>query len=459
MNHPVVDPATDVVHRLRTGLAGSVLAPDDPLYDEARRPFFAMFDRRPAAVVRPVSAADVAHALLTAREFGLTVAVRSGGHSPAGHSAVEGGVLIDLRDMRALEIDPTERTAWAGTGLKAGEFTATAAEHGLAVGFGDTGTVGIGGITLSGGVGYLHRKVGLTVDNVLAAEVVTATGEVVQADETTNPDLFWALRGGGGNFGVVTRFEYRLHEIDRVYGGFMILPATPARIVEVVDRFREAPDDVSGMVNVAPAPPLPFIPPEHHGRMIMMVAFVHAGDPEAGERFAAGIRALGTPLMDSVHPLRYREVFEQQGPPLPPAITSHSCFRDTIDLATAEAVVDALQRAPAPMRVVQFRVLGGAVGRVPADATAVPCRASGMLTVVNTGFQDPAQTAQNAEWGAGVVGFLRQTSGCYIGFMGDAGEAGGRIAYPADALARLAAVKARFDPENVFRSNQNVPPA
>jgi len=319
--------------------------------------------------------------------------------------------------------------------------------------------VGIGGITLSGGVGYLHRKLGLTVDSVLAAELVTATGETVYADETTNRDLFWALRGGGGNFGVVTRFRYRLHPVDQVFGGIMLLPATPARVVEVVKLFQEASDDVSGMINVAPAPPAPFIPPEHHGRMIVMTAFVHAGETADAERFAASIRALGTPLMDAVRPMRYREVFEQHGPPLPPALVSFSCFRDSVDLATAEAVIDALQLAPAPMRVVQFRVLGGAVARVPADATAVPCRGSGMLTVVNAGFPDPSMVAPNAEWGAGVVVFLREGDGCYVGFMGDHGEAGGRTAYPPDTLARLAAVKAKFDPDNVFRSTQNVQPA
>lgn len=459
MPHAVSDTATEILRRLRSTIAGPVLAPADPDYEAARRSLFAMFDGRPLAVVQPASAADVAHALRVARDHGLPVAVKSGGHSPAGHSTIDGGLLIDLSRMRSLDVDAAEGTAWGGAGLTAREFSVGVAEHGLAVGFGDTGTVGISGITLCGGVGFLHRKLGLTVDSVLAMEVVTASGEIVEASSASHPELFWALRGGGGNFGVVTRIRYRPHPVDPVHGGFIIFPATPDRVVRLVEVLQEAPDDVSGMVNVAAAPPAPFIPAEYHGRLIAMAAFIHAGEPDAGERFARGIRALGAPIIDTIRPMRYSELFEQPEPPMRAGTTSHSTFREAVDLAAAEAVLEALARGEAPLRVVQFRVLGGEVARVPSGATAVPWREHGILAVVNTSFEDVAALPEHVPWGARIADALREADGRYIGFMGDEGEAGARSAFPAETLARLAAVKATYDPENVFRSTQNIPPA
>ena len=222
------------ISRLRDSLDGRVIYPDDPGYDEARAVFSGGIDRRPAVIARVASAADVSRVVSLARETGLELAVRSGGHSDAGHSTTDGGIVLDLSGMKGLHIDAAGRAAWAETGLTAGDYTEAAGEHGLATGFGDTGSVGIGGITLGGGIGYLVRKHGLTVDDLLAAEVVTADGRLLRADADTHPDLFWAIRGGGGNFGVATRFCFRLHEVDTVVGGMLMLPATPETISSVM---------------------------------------------------------------------------------------------------------------------------------------------------------------------------------------------------------------------------------
>lgn len=257
--------------RLITQVRGRIIAPDDADYDRARRVFSGAVRHHPAAVVRPADGADVARVIALVRDTGLELAVRGGGHSPAGHSASEGGVVLDLREMRSVAIDIERRTAWAEGGLTAGQYTRAAGAHGLATGFGDTGSVGIGGITLSGGIGFLVRKHGLTIDDLLAADVVTADGELVRADATQHPDLFWAIRGGGGNFGVVTRLEFRLHEVGTITGGMLVLPATPDIVAACVAEADAAPEGLSAIVNVVTAPPLPFVPgraaraPDRHG--------------------------------------------------------------------------------------------------------------------------------------------------------------------------------------------------
>jgi FAD/FMN-containing dehydrogenase len=293
---------------LRANLNGNVIAPDDPGYDDARRVFFTGFDRRPAAIVRVADASDVSRTVNLARETGAELAVRSGGHSRAGFGTSEGGIVLDLSDMNAVEIDPEGRTAWAQTGITAGDYTKATGEHGLATGLGDTASVGVGGITLGGGIGFLVRKHGLTIDDVLGAEVVTADGELLKVDEDTHPDLFWALRGGGGNFGVATTLRFRLHEIDEVIGGMLMLPASAEVIVGLVAAAEAAPEELSVIANVMKAPPLPFVPVEQHGKPVVMARMVYAGDAEAGERAIAPIRALATPLADMVRPIRYPEI-------------------------------------------------------------------------------------------------------------------------------------------------------
>jgi len=437
-----------------------VIAPEDPRYDEARTVFSGAIDRRPAAIVRVADAGDVAHVIAHARETVAELAVRSGGHSGAGHGVSEGGIVLDLAQMRALEIDADSRTAWAETGLTAGEYTTAAAAHGLATGFGDTGSVGIGGITLSGGVGYLVRKHGLTIDDLLAADVVTADGELVRADADSHPELFWALRGGGGNFGVATRFRFRLHELGTVVGGMLLLPATPDVIAGFVAAADNAPEELSTIANVMPAPPLPFVPAEHHGQLVVMATLAYAGDSEAGERAIAPFRALAEPLADMVRPMPYPEIFPPEPEDFRPIATARTLFADSVDRDAAETILEHIRAATAPMAAAQLRVLGGAMARVPADATAFAHRQSRIMVNVAAMGMQPDEVALHEGWVANLADALQQDdAGAYVGFLADEGEKRIRAAYPGATWDRLAAVKATYDPTNLFRLNQNVPPA
>ena len=445
---------------LRAEFDGRVIAPDDVGYDEARTVVAGGIDRRPAVIIRPADAAEVARVVSLARESGLELAVRSGGHSGAGHGVSEGGIVLDLANMRNLDVDVDGRTAWAQTGLTAGEYTAAVGAHGLATGFGDTGSVGIGGITLGGGVGFLSRKYGLTIDNLLAAEVVTADGEIVRVDADTHPDLFWAIRGGGGNFGVVTRFQFRLHQVDTVVGGMLMLPATPEVIAGFVAEAEAAPEELTTIVNVMPAPPMPFVPADYHGRLVIMALMAYAGDPGPGERVMAPFRALATPVVDMVRPMPYPEIFAPEEEGYHPVAAVRTLFVDTIDEQAAATIVDHLQASDAMMRVAQLRVLGGAVARVPVDATAFAHRRSPMMVNVAAIYEDPDQAATHHRWVTDFAAALHQgDTGAYVGFIGDEGEARVRDAYPEPTWQRLAAIKRRYDPTNLFRLNQNVPPA
>jgi FAD/FMN-containing dehydrogenase len=447
--------------RLRADFDGRVIAPDDPGYDQARGVFYGSFDRRPALIVRPTDAAEVATVVALARDSGLELAVRSGGHSLAGHSVSEGGIVLDLSAMKSLDIDPEARTAWAQTGLTAGEYTVAAGAHGLATGFGDTGSVGIGGLTLGGGVGYLVRKHGLTIDDLLAAELVTADGQVLRTDAETHPELFWAIRGGGGNFGVATRFRYRLHPVDQVVGGMLLLPATPEVIAAFVAEAEAAPEELSAIANIMVAPPMPPIPEQAHGKLMVMALLCWAGEAEAGERAVARFRGLATPFADMVRPMPYPEIYQfTEGGPGPDHEAARSLFLDAVDGATAETIVEHLRASTAPLAVAQLRVLGGAMARVPADATAFAHRGRRIMAALGAVWERPEEAATHQAWVTGFAAALRQGDpGVYVNFVGDEGQARVREAYPGSTWERLAAVKRRYDPANLFRRNQNIPPA
>jgi FAD/FMN-containing dehydrogenase len=445
--------------QLADGLKGRVITPDDPDYDDARTVFSGAIDRRPSLIVRVADAADVARVIAMARDTGTELAVRSGGHSPSGHGVSEGGIVLDLSDMRALEIDPGSRTAWVETGMTAGEYTAAAGAHGLATGFGDTGSVGIGGITLGGGVGFLVRKHGLTIDDLLAAEVVTAAGELLHVDAESHPDLFWAIRGGGGNFGVATRFRFRLHEVDQFVGGMLFLPATPEVIASFVAAAEAAPEELSTIANVMPAPPMPFLAPEHHGRLVVMALVAYAGPVEDAERAIAPLRGLATPIADMVRPMTYAEMYPPEDEEYRPIAAVRTMFVDRIDGRAAETIVDRIGARTVPMGVTQIRVLGGAMSRVPAQATAFAHRRSRIMVNVAALYQRPEEQVRHQDWVDGLAGELRRgDAGAYVGFLADEGEERIRAAYPGATWERLVAIKRRYDPDNLFRLNQNVAP-
>lgn len=457
---PSATSSNTIASDLRPLLRGEVIAPTDAAYDTARGLYYTGFDRRPSVIARPADTEDVAATIRYARQHALPLAVKCGGHSVAGHSVIDDALVLDLSRLKGVEIDVEGRTAWAQGGVTAGEYTAAAGAHGLVTGFGDSPSVGIGGITLGGGVGFLHRSLGITIDNVLGAEVVTADGETIIADEASHPDLFWALRGGGGNFGVVTRIRYRLHPVDTIFGGMLILPASPQVIERFVNLQIEAPEGLSGMASVMFAPPMPLIPEASHGKPIIFALLVFSGPAEEGERVLAPFRALATPVVDDLRSIRYAALYEGGEPPRPPRMAVRSFFTDALERGVGETILDHLARSRAPMRVAQFRVLGGAVKRVPAAATAFAHRDRDAMVVTAAAYGNPAEAAEHEAWADAIAGDVRRgPPGAYVGFLDGRGEAGVREAYPEPTWSRLREVKRSYDPDNLFRFNQNVPPA
>ena len=473
-------PSTSVrldLDALRASLAGTAIEPGSPEYD-ASRTVASGDDLHPAIIVRAANARDVVTTVNLARETGLELAVRSGGHSGAGHGSTEGGILLDVAGLKDLEIDVAGRTAWVGSGMTAGELTAALSEHGLAVGFGDTGSVGIGGITVGGGIGFLVRKAGMTIDNLLSADVVLADGRLVRTDAEHEPDLFWAIRGGGGNFGVVTRFRFRLLELPSIVGGMLVLPATADTVAGFIAAAEAASEDVSTIANVMPCPPLPFVPEEHHGSLVIFAMLVHSGDPAEGEAAMAPFRALATPLGDALAPMSYAGMFppeaeagagpagEEEAPAEEDSVTytSRTMFLDHVDHAVAATIVDRVaehQRTSGALMVAaQLRVLGGAMARVPVEATAFAHRRSRIMFIAATMVGSRDELPAHAAWMRDLLGSLRQgDEGAYVNFLTDEGPERVRAAYPGATWDRLAAIKGRYDPTNLFRRNQNIEPS
>ena len=447
------------VERLRGSVNGTVVDPTDPGYDDARSVFYGGIDKHPVAVVRVADERDVAAVIAFARAEGLELSIRSGGHSGAGHGVCD-GIVLDLADLRGIRIDPETRTATAQTGMTALEYSRAAAEHGLATGFGDTGSVGIGGITLGGGVGYLVRKHGLTIDDLIGADVVTADGELLHVDAASHPDLFWAIRGGGGNFGVATTFTVRLHDLPGVVGGMLLLPATVETVRGFLDAAAAAPEELSAIANVMPAPPMPFVPAEHHGRLSIMALMCYAGDAETGERAMAPFRSVATPLADMVRPIPYPDIYPPEDPDYHPTAAATTMFVDEVDTASIETMLERLEASTAMMRAVQIRPLGGAMARVPNEATAFAHRDRRFMINVAALFSDPAERDGHQEWVDGLSAAIqRGPKAAYVNFLLDEGEERVRAAYPGETWDRLRRIKAAYDPQNVFRINQNIPPA
>ena len=443
------------------GIRGTVIRPGDATYEQAREVHNAAFDRRPVAIVQASSAADVARTVVFARDTGLELAVRGGAHSVAGFGTSEGGIVLDLGQMKGLHIDPVRRLAWAQAGLRAGEYTAAAAAHGLATPFGDTGSVGIGGLTLGGGIGWLVRKYGLTIDSLLSVEIVTADGRIIIASPSENPDLFWAVRGGGGNFGVVTRFQFRLHPVSTVLGGALFLPPTRTALRGLEAAAASAPEALTTISMLMPAPPAPFIPEAIQGQLTLAVMFVYDGDPESGQKALDPFRALATPMAELVAPMPYVGIYdlvkaaEQRAPS-----THRSLFLDTLDDDAVDAILERMSQPSSSAAMTQIRILGGQMARVPSHATAFAYRDAKVMVVLITPFEDPAEAPVHAAWTHEFYEALRpRSTGAYANFLEDEGEHRVREAYPAPTYRRLAEIKRRYDPTNLFRLNQNIAPA
>lgn len=448
------------VEALATRLAGRIITGDHPDYDAMRGLAHGNWDLRPLFIARVANATDVADVVDFARRNHLQLAVRSGGHSVCGHSGSEHGVVVDLRDLQGIEIDLDTMTVWAGAGLTAGQLTQALDPDRVVVGFGDSASVGIGGLTLGGGIGYMTRKFGLTMDSLIAAEVVTASGSILHVDDTSHADLFWALRGGGGNFGVVTRFCYRLNPLPEFTGGPLVFPATAEALAGFVAAAKAAPNELSTILLAMPAPPMPFLPPEIVGQTVLIGMMAYAGSAQDAQQALAPFRALATPIADLVRPGPYSMMYLPEDPSMKPAVSVRTLFRDEFTLADAREVLNQLAICQAPMHMAQIRVLGGAVTHLPATATAYAHRDAAMLV----GFLAMDGTPEAAErhdiWAQSCVRALGgATRGTYVNFLADEGSDRVRASYPGATWQRLQRVKRDYDPANLFRLNQNIPPA
>jgi FAD/FMN-containing dehydrogenase len=456
--------STDVLTALRPQLRGSLCLQDEAGYDEARTIWNAMIDRRPSAVVRCGGASDVMRAVRLARDNGLLVAVRGGGHNISGNAVCEGGLLIDLSPMRSVRVDPKKRTARVEPGVTLGEFDKEAQAFGLATPLGINSTTGVAGLTLGGGFGWLSRKFGFTVDNLISADVVTADGELVQASAEENPDLFWAIRGGGGNFGVVTSFEFKLHLVGPdLTSGLIVHPFAHAR--ELLDGYREvaaaAPEELTVWVVLRKAPPLPFLPPEVHGKEILVFAVCYAGEPANAETALAPLRALGEPIADVIGVQPYEAWQTAFDPLLTPGAFNYWKSHNFTALSDGllDTLVDYVRTLPTAECEIFIGQVGGASNRIGADATAYPHRHTNFVMNVHTRWRDRGDEHSAIKWAREFFAATapHATGGVYVNFMPDDETERVPGAYGSN-YARLTALKAKYDPGNLFRLNQNVQP-
>jgi len=453
---------TDTVADFRRTLRGNVCLPDEAGYDEARTIWNAMINRRPGAVVRCRGAADIVAAVRFAREHGLLLAVRGGGHNIAGNAVCEGGLLIDLSQMRSVRVDSASRTARVEPGATLGDFDKEAQAFGLATPLGINSTTGVAGLTLGGGFGWLSRKFGLAADNLISADVVTAEGTLVRASETESSDLLWALRGGGGNFGVVSSFEFRLHPVGpMVLSGLVVHPF--ARAKELLAGYRQvaskAPDELTVWVVLRQAPPLPFLPAEVHGKEVLVFAVCYEGDEVNGQRALEPLRALGRPIADVIGMQPYAAWQTAFDPLLTPGACNYWKSHNFMELndGLLDTLASHATRLPTPECEIFIGQLGGATSRVALDATAYPHRNANFVMNVHTRWREPADERRSIDWARQLFAETapHATGGVYVNFMPEDEVDRVSSAYGAN-YARLVALKAKYDPGNLFRLNQNV---
>ena len=446
-------------------LRGTVALPGEDGYDAARTIWNAMVDRRPGLVVRCVGAADVIHAVKLARDERLLVSVRSGGHNIAGNAVSEGGLLIDLSLMKSVRIDPISRTARVEPGATLADFDREAQAFALATPLGINSTTGVAGLTLGGGFGWTTRKFGLTIDNLISVDIVTADAKLVRASETENRDLFWALRGGGGNFGVVTSFEFKLHPLGpEVLSGLIVHPLEKAG--ELLPAFRDiangAPDELTTWAVMRKAPPLPFLQSEWHGKDVLVFAACYAGDIKEGEKALAPLRALGNPIADVIAPHPFTGWQTAFDPLLTHGARNYWKSHDFGDLSDAavEVILNGARTLPSAESEIFIAHVGGAMARIAPDATAWPNRAAHFILNVHTRWRDSAEDSACIAWARKFFDAAAPfaSGSAYVNFMADDESARVEKVYGAN-YRRLAEIKRRYDPGNLFRMNQNIKPA
>ena len=453
------------IDQFRQSLKGNLVLPEDADYDEVRAVWNGMIDRRPALIARSLVADDVVTAIKFARDQELPVSVRCGGHSVAGKSVCDDGLMIDLSQMNIVTIDPEARTARVDGGAMLGELDAAAQKFGLATTAGMVSETGVGGLTLGGGVGYLARRFGLTSDNLLGADLVTAAGEQIRASATENPDLFWALRGGGGNFGIVTAFEFRLHEVGpEVLVGQAFYPLDEA--AEVLRFYREptsdAPDELASNAFAVTVPPVEPFPAEYQGKAAIAIVSCFSGDLEAGKQVLAPLEAFGDPILRFVQPMPYTALQQafNEGAPDGQRYYWKSQFHRELSDEAIDTFVEHVTSLPGPFSIGGFEPMGGAINRVDATETAFPHRNAEFGFGIWSGWADPANDDAAIAWTRKLHEAMTpfSTGGVYSNYM-DHDDDGHTQAAFADNLERLRAVKAKYDPDNFFSAaNQNIVP-
>lgn len=455
---------THALEVLTADFRGELVHPGEPSYDDLRKVWNGSIDRRPGLIARCTGVADIRSALAFARRTGLPVAVRGGGHSFPGHSTCDGGIVLDLAHLKGIRVDPVRRTARAQAGVLLGELDRETQAFGLATPAGIVTHTGLAGLTLGGGIGWLMRKYGLTIDNLLSVDVVTADGELVTASEDVNADLFWGIRGGGGNFGIVTEFEFRLHPVGPiVYAGPMMWPMekSPELLRFYRDWITDVPDELTTAVIHRWVAAVPAIPTEFHGRPVVVVVACYAGSVEDGERVIAPLKAFAPPMLDLCQPkpfVAHQSMFDPSFPHgwwyYMRACDVAALSDEVVDVASARGLA-----INSPLTSYAIFQLGGAISRVPSDATAFADRTSGHAFNFVGATNDAEKFPAEREWVRDSWRAIEpHQSGTYINFLGDEGADRIRSAYGASTYDRLKDLKRKYDPDNLFHLNQNIPP-
>jgi FAD/FMN-containing dehydrogenase len=448
------------------GLRGQLIQPGDEGYEEARRVWNGMIDRKPAAIVRCAGTADVMDAVRFAKNHDLLTAVRGGGHNAGGFGTCDGGLVIDLSGLRGIRVDPRSRTARVQGGATWGDLDHETQAFGLATTGGIVSTTGVGGLTLGGGFGWLARKHGLSCDNLVSADVVTADGGVLTASGEENDDLFWGLRGGGGNFGVVTSLEFQLHPVGpMIFGGPAFYPIEQAAdVIRFYRKWtREAPDELVAFCGLLTAPPAPFIPEQHHGTPMVAIVAVYIGPIEEGEKAIKPLRELGPAVADLAGPIPYAAQQSMFDGFFPHGIRTYWKSEHLNDLSddAIETFISRFLETPSPQNQVFIEHLEGAVGRSLGGETVFSHRSDRYRAVIISLWNDPAQDDANINWNRGYWEALQPfaTGGLYFNYIGEEGEDRIKAAFEPEKFKRLTALKAKYDPDNFFRLNQNIKPA
>jgi FAD/FMN-containing dehydrogenase len=451
--------------QFRSAIKGKLVLPEDSNYNEVRKIWNAMIDRRPAIFVQCSGAGDVQQAIAFGRKHGLQLSIRGAGHNIAGNALSDGGLVIDLSTLKKVSIDSEKKRAIVDPGATLHDFDEAAQKFGLATPVGINSTTGIAGLTVGGGFGWLTRKYGLTVDNLLSAEVVTADGEKRTVNNKENPDLFWAIRGGGGNFGVVTKFEFQLHPVGpEILAGLMVFPFQQAKqVLQKYSKFTEsAPEELNIWTVVRKAPPLPFLPPAIHGKEVVVLAIFYAGRIADGEKLIAPIRSFGDLVGEHVGPVPYVQWQQAFDPLLTAGVRNYwksHYFMELSDPAV-DAIISYASRLPTPHTEIFVGLLSGAANRVPSDAMAYSHRQVKYVMNVHGRWEDPSEDQKGVSWSRE---FFNATApyahgGVYVNFMTDDETSRVPAAFGSN-YERLAQIKKKYDPENVFHLNQNIKPA